>query len=92
MKVHSSTNGDSVYRQNYFFGQKLKELRKKKKISQERLAHELGVTRATVANYETGRASPPFWLVERVACYFKIELTELNQEGEGDKNNENFAS
>lgn len=82
MKENDGANDNSVHQQNYFFGQKLKALRKRKGLSQERLAQKLDTTRATVANYEAGRASPPYWLVEQAAVYFGVEIQCLFEEGD----------
>lgn len=81
MNENKGANDNSV-QQNYFFGQKLKALRKRKGLSQERLAQKLDTTRATVANYEAGRASPPYWLVKEVAVYFEVDIQYLFEEGE----------
>ena len=40
------------------FGQNLKELRKSKNISQEKLAEKVGVSRQSVSKWETGEAYP----------------------------------
>lgn len=78
-ELNSRSNVDSVGWQDHFFGQNLRRLRKSKGMSQERLAKKLGVTRTTVANYEAGRASPPFWLVRRAANYYGVEMSVLFQ-------------
>ena len=40
------------------FGEKLKELREKKNLSQSKLAEIIGVDRRTIINYETGKSFP----------------------------------
>lgn len=53
--------------QNDSFAKKLRDLRlsRSPRLSQERAARHLGITRATLANYESGRVSAPLWFL----CY-----------------------
>jgi len=55
------------------FGEKLKEARKNKKISQEKLAKLIGVSRGAIANYEAGNNTPTFENMEKI-----IELLSIN--------------
>lgn len=51
-------------------GSRLKQLRDKAGLLQEEAADKLGVTRASLSNYEIGRATPkPDFVAEAVALY-----------------------
>ena len=52
-------------------------LRKKKKLSQEKLADLIGVTRQTVAKWESGESSPDLELGGRLAAALDVCLDEL---------------
>lgn len=55
-------------------GAKLKTLRKGRKLTQEQAAELLGVTRATVSNYEVGRRSPHISELKRIADFYGVGL------------------
>lgn len=55
-------------------GTKIKTLRKGKRMSQFELAEALGVSRATISNYEVGRRSPHLSELKRIAEYFGVAL------------------
>lgn len=55
-------------------GAKIKTLRKGKRMSQIELAQSLGVSRATISNYEVGRRSPHLSELKRIAEYFGVGL------------------
>lgn len=63
---------------------KLKTLRKTKKLTQEQLAVLLGVTRATVSNYETGRRAPHIKELERIAKTLGVSLDYFGVENASD--------
>ncbi|MBN3523108.1 helix-turn-helix domain-containing protein [Paenibacillus apiarius] len=56
----SETNKERV-------GSRIKEMRLKQGLSQDDVAHELGMKRANVANYEAGRTTPPSDIIGRLA-------------------------
>ncbi len=56
---------------------KLFELREKKHITQQELADEVGVTRATVIAVEKGSYNPSLELAFRVAQYFDIGIEKI---------------
>lgn len=58
-------------------GEKIKNLRKSKGISQEILAQALGVTFQAVSKWETGAAAPDVALIPAVASYFGVSIDEL---------------
>lgn len=55
-------------------GAKLKTLRKGRKLTQQELADRLGVTRATISNYEVGRRSPHLSELKRFADFYGVGL------------------
>lgn len=56
-------------------GSKLKTLRKGRKLTQQELADKLGITRATVSNYEVGRRSPHLSELQRFAEFYGVDLS-----------------
>jgi len=64
------------------FKDKLKELRKKKEISQEKLASEIFVSRSAVAKWEQGRGVPSKESLELLCKYFEIDENELLDKNE----------
>ena len=59
------------------FGEKLKELRKNKNISQIDLANELQVTKGAVGMWETNKRTPDIDTLKRIAQYFEVSVDEL---------------
>ena len=62
---------------NIYFGENLKNLRKNKKLTQERLADFLGVSFQTVSKWERGDAFPDITMLPDIASFFKISIDEL---------------
>lgn len=58
-------------------GEKIKELRKAKNISQEVLAGALGVTFQAVSKWETGMTTPDVSLIPPLASFFGVSIDEL---------------
>jgi len=52
-------------------------LRKLKKMSQEDLAEQIGVTRQTISKYETGEAVPDIEKCKQLADIFEVSLDDL---------------
>ena len=53
---------------------KLKKLRKQKKVTQQELADHIGLNRATISNYEVGRRTPHLPELQLFADYFGVGL------------------
>ena len=66
---------------------RLKELRKKKGISQLRLATELNTTQNTISRYETGEREPGIAELIKIADYFNVSVDYLIGRTECPKNN-----
>lgn len=56
---------------------RLKELRKKRGISQLKLAMDLNISQNTVSRYETGSREPSLQELIRIADYFNVSLDYL---------------
>ena len=74
----SSERGDFV---------RLKELRKKKGISQLRLATDLNTTQNTISRYETGEREPGIDELIKIADYFNVSVDYLIGRTENPKMN-----
>ena len=68
------------------FGDNLKRVRKKKKISQEELADRLGVSRQSVSKWETGENYPSMTNIMCLCTIFKCNINELVHEDMSDIN------
>lgn len=55
-------------------GQKLRHLRKSKKMTQEEVAEKVDITRSTISNYEIGRRTPHLKDLTRLAAVFGVGL------------------
>lgn len=55
-------------------GNKLKTLRKGRKMTQQELSEKLGLSRATISNYEVGRRSPHLSELRRFADFYGVGL------------------
>lgn len=56
---------------------RLKELRKRKGISQLRLATDLNTTQNTISRYETGEREPGIDELIKIADYFNVSVDYL---------------
>ena len=56
---------------------RLKELRKKKGLSQLRLATDLNTTQNTISRYETGEREPGIDEMIKIADYFNVSVDYL---------------
>ncbi len=62
---------------NRKLGEKIKQLRKRKNISQEVLAQYLGVSFQAVSKWETGATMPDVMLIPSIASFFGVTTDEL---------------
>lgn len=66
----------------HLFGDRLKELRISKNLSQEELSKVFDVRKSSISNWETGKATPTFDMLTKIAQYFGVTadyLLGLNQ-------------
>ena len=61
-------------------GKNLKALRKRKKLSQEEFATELGLTRSSYSGYENGVAEPNLQTLVKFGAFYSISLDKLVKE------------
>lgn len=59
------------------FAQRLKQLRKEKKVSQDVLANGLGVTRTQISDLENGKTTTSIEKLVALADYFDVSLDYL---------------
>ena len=64
---------------DYRFGNYLTGLRKRSGMTQQLLAHRLGVTDKAVSKWENGRAKPALPQLRKLAAIYKISLDELTE-------------
>lgn len=62
---------------NIYFGENLKNLRKQKNLTQERLAEFLGVSFQTVSKWERGDTYPDITTLPEIASFFRISVDDL---------------
>lgn len=55
-------------------GDKIKALRKENKISQEKLAHEIGVSRQIIGEWERGERTPTLVNANALATFFHVSV------------------
>ena len=58
-------------------GSRIYELRKNAKLSQEKLAEQVGVTRQTISNWELNESSPDIKQARELSSIFSVSLDEL---------------
>lgn len=59
------------------FSRNFTALRKKKGITQEKMAEQCGVSRGALAKWENGTSIPNLYLVDDIAKYFDVKVDEL---------------
>lgn len=62
---------------DFMFGDNLKYLRKKHKLSQQELSSNLGIPRTTLGDYERNNTEPSFSLLVQMARFFDISLESI---------------
>lgn len=67
-------------------GNKIRDLRKEKRISQNELGKSIGVSQTTVTAWETGRAEPASTYIKKLADFFNVSADYLL--GRPEKNND----
>ena len=63
----------------------IKYLRKKKGLSQQQFADQLGIKRSLVGAYEEERADPKYELLKKIALFFDVSVDDFINENINDK-------
>lgn len=66
-------------------GEKIKTLRKERKLTQKELAHKIGVTAPTVTKYENGQLEPNIEVLNRIANTFNMPISALIEDNNSKK-------
>ena len=61
----------------YYVENKIKEYRKKRKITQDDLAEAVGVTRQTIISLESGKYNASLQLAFKIAYYFDTSIEDI---------------
>ena len=67
----------AILDENRMFQDVFRELRTKKKLSQEKIATELDVSQSLINNWETNRSTPGPEMLDYIADYFKVSTDYL---------------
>ena len=59
------------------FGEKILQLRKARRFSQQRVANDLDVSQTLISAYEIGRISPTMEAVQQFASYYNVHPITL---------------
>ena len=62
---------------NEIFAKRFKELRVNANVTQTEVSNYLGITKATVSYYESGKRMPSNKLIKKIANYFKVPIDYL---------------
>jgi XRE family transcriptional regulator, regulator of sulfur utilization len=63
-------------------GEAIRQLRKKRGLTQEGLAHDAGSTAATISAIERGESSPSWRTVESIAAALGVSIADLAKRAE----------
>lgn len=59
------------------FGEKIKNIRKEKKMTQEQMANILNVSRQAISNWENNKNFPDLEMIIKISSFFSLTLDEL---------------
>ena len=71
------SRGYNSFREGFIMTNKIRECRKRKGLSQEELANKIGVKRAVVSKYETGKISPRIEIIQKISRVLGVPVHEL---------------
>lgn len=55
----------------------LKQIRKKRRLNQQKVAMDLNITREALSHYENGKREPSFSMLKRMSEYFGVSIDYL---------------
>ncbi len=58
-------------------GTKIKYIRDSYKLSQNRFGKKLGLSGKTISAYETNKATPPLYVLERISEIYKVSIFDI---------------
>ncbi len=64
-------------------GQKIKALRKERKLTLQDVANETGFSPALISQIENNNVSPPIATLSKIARFFDVKMSYFFEEGEG---------
>lgn len=70
-------NRAKSYRVNADLGKRIRRLRNKSDLSQEKLAEKAGIHRTYMGKIERGESNPPIHTVSKIAKALKVSLSDL---------------
>lgn len=59
------------------FSERLKQLRKEKKVTQSEIAKKIGVAKSTYSQYENGHREPNFETLLKLSLFFNVDVDFL---------------
>ena len=62
------------------FGKQIKQMRLERKLTQEQLANQLGVSRQAVSNWENNKNLPDLELIIAISKLFSVSLEAKQEE------------
>lgn len=65
-------------------GNKIKLIRDSYKLSQSRFGKRLGLSGKTISAYETNKATPPLYVLERISTVYKANIFDLPEKDKKD--------
>ena len=64
---------------------RVRELRELKKLTQQQLGEQVGVSRQAINAVETGKYDPSLWLAHDLAVFFGSKIEEIFDFREGER-------
>lgn len=61
----------------HVIGKRIRDIRKKKKVTQQELSEKTKIEQTLISRYETGRIVPPLAKLEQIADALEISLSDL---------------
>ncbi len=55
----------------------LKEIRKKKKLNQQKVAYDLFISREALSHYENGKRNPDLKMLVKLSDYYNVSIDYL---------------
>ncbi|MCU6794210.1 MULTISPECIES: helix-turn-helix domain-containing protein [Paenibacillus] len=59
------------------YGHRIASLRDERHLTQEELAHKVGITRSALSHYENSRREPDYDTIQKIADFFSVSIDYL---------------